>query len=185
MLPNKFILDFPELRQVYNYDCGASALQSVLTYYGYEEREDTLMAKLGTVSTDIENNGTDIKAIVTIAKKYDVEAEVDYDIDILTLKGIVKRGMPVIVLLQAYNEDKSHDYRNTYTDGHYVVCIGWSNDRLIFEDPSSYYRTSLTEDELMERWHALDDNNNKDKRSVSIIFDGTPNFKSNKIIKMQ
>ena len=44
-----FQLNFPELRQTYNYDCGASALQGVMVYYGVEMREDVLMKEAGTI----------------------------------------------------------------------------------------------------------------------------------------
>jgi len=37
------ILDFPELRQTFNYDCGAKALQSVLAYYGIDIREEEII----------------------------------------------------------------------------------------------------------------------------------------------
>ena len=66
----------------------------------------------------------------------------------------------------------------------YVVCIGYSSDRIIFEDPSSYTRTYLSFNELEERWHDRDDNNKKDPESVSIVIKGKPKFKSNKIVHM-
>jgi predicted double-glycine peptidase len=181
-----FILDFPELRQIYNYDCGASALQSCLTYYGYDIREDKVVKELGTVSTNIKNNGTNISAIKKIAEKYKLKVSIEYNLGIDKLKEIIKQKIPVILLLQAWHEKtpSKYDYTNSYKDGHYVVAIGWTKNEIIFEDPSSYTRTYLTFDELIRRWHAEDDNGKPDPRSVSIIIKGTPKFKSQELTKM-
>jgi hypothetical protein len=35
----KVLLNFPDLRQIFNFDCGVTALQQVLIYYGIEKRE--------------------------------------------------------------------------------------------------------------------------------------------------
>ncbi len=37
------LLDFPELRQAYDYDCGATALEAILAYYGIEVREELIL----------------------------------------------------------------------------------------------------------------------------------------------
>jgi ABC-type bacteriocin/lantibiotic exporter with double-glycine peptidase domain len=39
----KKILDFPTLRQMDEYDCGASAMQSVLDYYGIDVGENNII----------------------------------------------------------------------------------------------------------------------------------------------
>ncbi len=50
------ILDFPELVQTYDYDCGAKALQAVLAYYGIEKHEDVLMIAAKTNKEHGSNN---------------------------------------------------------------------------------------------------------------------------------
>jgi len=42
------ILEFPELRQTYEYDCGANALQGILAYYGMEIREELIIKSAKT-----------------------------------------------------------------------------------------------------------------------------------------
>jgi len=62
-----FQINFPELRQVFNYDCGASALQGVMVYYGVEMREDILMKEAGTT----QKHGTPVAGLVRAAKNMD------------------------------------------------------------------------------------------------------------------
>jgi len=184
MLSKKFLLEFPELRQCFNYSCGASALQSIFTYYGTDEREDTIMKLLDKESKDLKNNGADIKAMKAVALEYGYECVIEYDLPILTLKTLISKKIPVILILQAWHEEKPFDYKESYVDGHYVIAIGWNNDRIIFEDPLSYNRVYLTEKELANRWHAIDDKGNPDPRSVSIIIDGEPNFDQHLITRL-
>jgi predicted double-glycine peptidase len=179
------ILDFPELRQIYTYDCGASATQSVLAYYGYTKREDELLKKLKAVNVNIFDNGVKTKDMLKLFKAHDLQAEIVYGLE---AKGIIKYiddELPVIVLLQAYKKDSDKvPYEKNYKAGHYVVAIGYDANRIIFEDPSSYTRTFLTFKELDARWHAVDDNNKPSDISVAIIVEGEPKFHSNELTKM-
>ena len=93
------ILEFPELRQFFNYDCGASALQSVLTYYGIEKREDELFKMLETVPVEMHNKGTRIAAIKRTAEYYGLECQVIEGMEISNLIELIDNGVPVIVLL--------------------------------------------------------------------------------------
>jgi predicted double-glycine peptidase len=179
------LLEFPELRQVYNFDCGASALQSVLVYYGYNEREDKLLKKLKARNTNIFDNGVYIKDIKKIAESYGLTVSIEKGLEPEELIEYIDKDIPVILLLQAWRDSKSHkNWINDYKDGHYVVLIGYDGFKLIFEDPSSYTRTYLTFRELDSRWHAIDDNGKKDIESVSIIIKGKKKFKVNKLTHM-
>jgi hypothetical protein len=58
-----------------------------------------------------------------------------------------------------------------WTEGHWVVAIGYDNDdpdntKLIFEDPASFFRTWLSEGELIERWHDLNEGTAKGQKLV-------------------
>ena len=57
---------YPFKRQPYSYSCGASCLETVLTFFGYNVREDEIMKIAGTSKKD----GTLIKGIIKVAKKY-------------------------------------------------------------------------------------------------------------------
>jgi predicted double-glycine peptidase len=182
--PTKLI-EFPELRQTFNYDCGASALQELLVYYGYEIREDKLIKLLGTKSTNIKEHGTDTIAIVKIAKKFGLTAVVEECITIEDLRSLIDNNIPVILLLQAWTNQKNVNWGTDYKDGHFVVAIGYNKDNIFFEDPSSFVRTYLSNDELDDRWHDTNDNNKGIAEHLGIyISDAKPVFKGNQIIKM-
>ena len=148
--------DFPELRQTYSYDCGAKALQSVFAYYGIEDaREDQIMSISKTTET-----GTDPKSMVRTIEHYGLQHEAR-EMTADEIKEFINRGIPVIVPLQAWTETLNVDWKNDWEDGHYVVAIGYDDEKMLFEDPSSFQRTFLSYQELKERWHDVDVHGNK------------------------
>lgn len=61
----------------------------------------------------------------------------------------------MIVLIQAWkNDDNLTPYPNDFSDGHFVVAIGYDRDYIYFEDP--WIHGSLTymrKQDLFDRWH--------------------------------
>ena len=45
------------------------------------------------------------------------------------------------------------DWKEDIEDGHYVIIIGYSDNIIVFEDPASFRRTWMTEEEFIVRWH--------------------------------
>jgi len=173
------IISLPQLRQTYGYDCGAKALQSVLVYYGFEVREDELMKLAGTSPT-----GTPIKGIVKAAKKYGLKVD-SKPMTCEEVKGYIKRRIPVIILLQAWTEKKQVKWESDWVDGHYVVAIGYTKDRVLFEDPSSFERTYLRYNELEKRWHDVDERSGKKYFHQGIaLFGKKPLFDSKRVVHM-
>lgn len=146
------VLTFPETRQATVFSCGASAVQSVLYYYGIEKREDELAEFLGTS----EEEGTPVEPIL----KFFRDCGLRVDAGVMTLdeiKGWIDQEVPVILLVQAWSDDESCDYEEALDEGHYVVAIGYEDDRIIFDDPSLLgNRGFMTFDELETRWHDID-----------------------------
>lgn len=142
------IKNFPELRQTYSYDCGASALQSVLIYYGFKLREGEVMklARTGKIK------GTTPQGMLRALKKLQVKARLVSPMSLAELKRYIRSGRPVIVDLQAWAE-KPKDYKNAWDEGHYAVAIAYDSQKIYFEDPACFSRTYLKWSELMERWH--------------------------------
>ena len=62
---NLRFLTFPNLRQTYDYDCGATVVQAVLAYYGIHIRKDHIMKIAGTSKRD----GTSLSGILKVLKK--------------------------------------------------------------------------------------------------------------------
>lgn len=174
------ILDFPENRQVFDFDCGSNAFQSILTYFGYDIREDKLM---GLLKTD-KDLGTETHAIVSAAKRYEL-ATLEGRFTINDLKVCINKGWPVLICLQAWAEDSTVDLSKSWDDGHYVICIGYTSDKIIFEDPSSVERTYLTFKELDDRWHDIGLTPDQKLDHWGCVFYGKkPKFQLGRIVHM-
>ena len=139
------MLPFPSLRQTYDYDCGSKALQATMVYYGVEEHQDRIME---TARTNKEA-GTPIRGMLRVLEKHGLQYE-SRAMTIEEVKRFIDKKIPVILLLQAWKENDK-DYKDCYDDDHYVVAIGYEENRIIFEDPSAFHRTYLSEEELLVR----------------------------------
>jgi predicted double-glycine peptidase len=177
------IIDFPEARQATSFTCGAAAVQAVLYYYGDEWREDQLRQALG-----IQPDGLGVEPDVIEAflrrKGYNVESG---EMTIEELRGYVDRNVPVIVVMQAWNEayrQRDVDYSG-YVDGHYIVTIGYTDDAIIFEDPSIMSnRGYLLDEELDARWHDETETGERMNRYGIAVF-GQSAFDRRRVLKIR
>lgn len=162
------IIDLNTMRQTYTFDCGAKALQSVLAFYGVDVREEDLLKKLKTTE-----DGTKVRKVISVAESYGFEVK-HGKITLDILKKIIKLGVPVIVLLQAWSETKKslEEWKDDWEDGHYVVVIGAENGKIVFEDPSSVKRTWLTDEEFIARWHDIDSDSDEKFVNYAIVVYG-------------
>ncbi|MFA7177208.1 MAG: N-formylglutamate amidohydrolase, partial [Smithellaceae bacterium] len=87
-------------KQIFDYDCGVQALQTVMTYYGVEADRDELVRTLGTT----EESGTPPKAMIAAAQHFGFEVKSGTQWSLNQVKQFVDAGTPVIVLLQAWAE---------------------------------------------------------------------------------
>ncbi len=173
------ILDFPILRQAYEYDCGATALQSVLAYYGIEVREGSIMKIAGTNR----EYGTSISRIKAAIKKHGLKC-ISKEMNIDELKKFIGKNIPVIVLMQAWTKKKNVNWEKDWNDGHYAVIIGYDKSRLILADPSSFTRVFLKFREFSKRWHGKDRNVKKYANQGFAIYGRKLAYNSKKIVHM-
>ena len=172
------LLDFPELRQVSNYSCGSNAMQSILGYYGTDIREDELIEKLHTNKEE----GTEVKDMTRVAKEFGLKTKPIKTVE--DLQAAIKDGMPVLLTIQAWEDEENTDWENTWDAGHYVVAIGYNDKEIIFEDPSSENRTYLTFDELDKRWHDLDADGSKLEHWGLAVYGKEPKYNSEELVHM-
>lgn len=148
------VIELGSLRQSFDFDCGVKALQGVFAYYGVEERADKLIESL---NADPEL-GTSVPNIVSVAESrgFTVVTGSNWTLD--DLKNYLDQGHPVIVLMQAWSDRQLSlkQWRENYDDGHYVVLVGYDGPVLYFEDPASFHRIWLRENEFVARWHDMD-----------------------------
>ncbi len=176
-LPHPFLAAVPDVRQSTGYTCGAAALQAVLAYWGFPEREDRLVARLGSTP----DAGTRPDAIVRVAGEYGLSAELREGLALADLEAALAAGTTVIVDLQAWRDREDLPWTEIWDDGHYVVLLGMDADRLYFEDPSLLgARGTIPRAEFVDRWHdyegepPLDASDRKYVRMAIFIRGGRP-----------
>lgn len=173
------LLEFPELRQMFNYDCGASVTQNVLVYYGKEIREDALLKEEKTNPKE----GTAIHNIVKELHHFGLKT-IEREMTLDDVKKFLRGSVPVILLLQAWTDQEKVDWNNDWEDGHYVVAIGYDHEKIYFEDPSAFERTYLTFEELRKRWHDIDVRQEKYYNYGIAVYGKKPKFSNHKLIHM-
>ncbi len=173
----KKIKDFPNFRQFFIYDCGATAMQMVLAYYGFDLRIKKISEIIGTNS----KTGTSIKGFKKVAKEFGLKFK-SGKMTVKSLKKYIDKNIPVIILIQAWKKEVKN-YENCWDSGHCVIPIAYDEDKIYFEDPASISITYLTKDELEKRWHDIDDN--KKVKNIGIAFYGKkPMYNPHKAIHM-
>jgi predicted double-glycine peptidase len=170
------MLKVPDLRQGFDYDCGVKSTQTVLAYYGIDERADHLEEQLKTGE-----EGTYATEIVRVLKEHGLQV-VDGTMTIDSLKEALLAGFPVIVSLQAWADDENTDYTKTNKEGHFVVAIGFNGNKVYFEDPSTFGKVYLTFDELLERWHEIEDE--REYNQYGIVVKGDKKYDDWKAVRM-
>lgn len=172
---------YPFKRQPYSYSCGASCLESVLTFFGYNVSENEIIKIAGTTKKD----GTLVKGIIKAARKYKLKYRMHENMVIQDIKDCVDSNTPCMLAIQAYRDNKEINYEDDWKDGHWVVPIGYDSKYIYFEDPACQYRTFLAYDELNKRWHDID---TQDKKlfHFGIAFYGKPErFDAHESIHME
>jgi len=146
------LLDFPNHRQGTKYFCGVDAVESVLEYYDIDWREADLAEILDATPED----GTSAMRMVQFLGTQGLQIEQRENMTINDLKNYLNKDIPVIMMIQAWGDD-GKNYTDDWDDGHYVVAIGYTNDKILFGDPATYYEVSyIPNNELMARWHDED-----------------------------
>jgi predicted double-glycine peptidase len=130
---------------------------SIYNYWtGVDIREDRLATRLGASA----GAGTSHQRISRFFKEENFTVHTHKHMTIAQLRGLVDRGRPVLVALQAWTEAELHPSRtfweNDWEDGHYSVVIGMDSDNVFLMDPSTLgFYTFIPVDEFSARWHDI------------------------------
>lgn len=143
---------YPFKRQPYSFSCGASCLESVLTYYGLNVSEQKVIKTARTSPQE----GTLVEGMIRVAKKYKLRYKIHENMTIDDLKACIDKDVPCMIAIQAYRDNKKIKWKDDWQDGHWVIPIGYDSKYIHFEDPACQYRTYLSYDELIARWHDID-----------------------------
>jgi uncharacterized protein len=118
-------------RQTTEYSCGASALQSVLAYWGMDVDERELMRLMGTT----EEEGTYPERIAAAARSLGFEADVRQGLTLDEVQALTADGDPMIALAQVWRGSQSGPLGEDFNAGHYFSVLGVDADNVYFQDP--------------------------------------------------
>lgn len=141
----------PIVKQKTDHSCGPAVVTSVLKYFKlFDGSEKDLYEKLDTKH----DTGTQHTAIVKVLKDYGLIARYKTNVDLDELKNWVSATKVAIIELQAYGGD--HPDKTTRW-GHYVVLVGFDDDKAYFMDPmmSGHKYGQIPLAEFPGRWHGL------------------------------
>lgn len=140
-------------RQITEYSCGASALQSVLAYWGKDVDERELMKLMGTT----EEEGTYPEKIANAARALGFEAEVKENLTLDEVRRFTAAGDPMIALAQVWRTAKSgKSVADEWDAGHYISVLGVDDEKVYFQDP--YVRmckAAVPRDMFEDHWHQI------------------------------
>jgi hypothetical protein len=155
-------------------------------YYGIKKKEAEILQELTITKKDLIEHGTKLWKMKELSEYYGLKADVIKNITIEDVKDNIDRGIPSILLIQAWREyPDNQDWRTDYDDGHYAVAIGYNDTCVFFADPAEYSRTYLTYEELEDRWHDLDDDNKTKVSYLAVIITGEKKYDSKDIMHME
>jgi predicted double-glycine peptidase len=141
-------------RQVTEYSCGASALQSVLSYWGSDVDEAELMKLLHTTEAE----GTYPEDIVRGARSLGFEAEARDHLTLDEVQRFTAEGHPAIALAQAWLSEKAmaDSVAEEWDTGHYVVILGVDEDYVYIQDPfARMSKAFMPRRAFEEHWHQV------------------------------
>lgn len=154
-IPNGAIkIALPKVFQHTAYTCGPAAFQSIFTYYKtHPNTEFELMKLLKTTYL----YGTCPKKMLYFAKKMGFYVNYQKKMTIDDLKRYLNRRIPVICDIQAWGSRSAYQ---RLMSGHYIIAIGYDEERIYFEDPSIIHhrRGFLSYQELEDRWYDINEN---------------------------
>ena len=133
------------IRQEAAHLCGPASAQTVLAIYGIGAKQADLARAMGSTRAD----GTAPAAIVRGMRGAGLKARIVEHATPTQVRAWIRRGMFPILDIQAWG-DKDPTNNDA---GHYVVAVAENGDRIVLADPAAETPMTLTDDELVERWH--------------------------------
>jgi predicted double-glycine peptidase len=146
-------IGLPGHQQRKDYTCGAAAMLSVCSYYGVGPRREA------TIERDMRMTelGSDPAHLIRALDRYGIAHQAHQPMTDGELRKSLDARRPVIMMLQAWASPRPASYRDHWTDGHWVVAIGYTQAGVVFADPYlERARGYLSFAELDERWHDLE-----------------------------
>jgi ABC-type bacteriocin/lantibiotic exporter with double-glycine peptidase domain len=175
-------LDFPTACQSNNTNCGSTSVQTMLAYYGIDERQESLDKKL-----KLSKDGVSYTNMIKVFEKNGLKTS-SGRMNQEMLKSFLDKNTPVIILIQAYKDGKNKTYtRDGYKDGHYVTVTGYDDTKFIVEDPSLNNKIGyIPFSELDIRWHGIGQNEKEKLDFYGLaVYGKEPKYELGKLTKVK
>jgi predicted double-glycine peptidase len=148
--PGSIRVPVPDATQQKDYSCGAVCLQSVAKYYGVGPDDEWEFIRDMRFDHRV---GSHPDQVIRAAKKYGLRWKEYFPGTVAAVKSEVRRGHPVLLMIQAWGDRPGTEYIKDWKDGHWVIAIGYDPKVIFFEDPSlAAVRGYLHNRELLARW---------------------------------
>ena len=129
-------IDLPALRQYGDYTCGATCVQMLMNWLDPYAADLNLTQYENLLGTTPEN-GTPPSAIMAYLEENGVAFTASQHLSLDDLLQKLAAGHPVLMPLQAwssaedgsYNLDAPSDSESYLVEGHWVICVGRSEER--------------------------------------------------------
>jgi predicted double-glycine peptidase len=171
------LIQVPSLKQRTNFSCGTVATLALLRYWRADAYARVQESDLYWPLQTTYERGTDPQPIATFLNTVPgVAAEYRHsDVSVGDLERAVDARQPPIVDLQAWRDDDA-PWRETWDAGHYVVMVGYDDERAFFMDPSTMTPgryAFLPRTEFDERWHDLAGDHDARTERMAIFVRGS------------
>ncbi len=158
------MMHYPTVKQRTHDDCGAACVSSILRYHNRRHQYVRLCREL-----KLSKIGVDELEMVRFLQAEGFKAELLID---LTSEGLIeclKAQKPVILIIQAWSRKKAETYACT-DYGHYVMAIGYNDDKFYFMDPALRFGTYgyMTKEELEVRWYLLGEGGSRKRVGIVV-----------------
>lgn len=132
--------------------CGPASLKMVLSYYGTEVTEKTLVDDTNCSP----QQGVDITDLLRVLEKYGFSGSIKEYAEFSDIAHFISQGIPVIV------EWFSND------DGHYSVVVDIDSENIRMIDPELGFVRAMKLDEFYRVWFDFPGNFISDKNTISL-----------------
>jgi predicted double-glycine peptidase len=174
------LVSVPIVQQKQDFSCGAAATLLVLRYWRAETYAEVDESALYTPLHTTNARGTEPEPMVELFRSIGLEANYRTGgVLVEELERAVDAREPPVVDLQAW-KDHEKPWRDTWDAGHYVVMIGYDEERLYFADPSRATPNGyafLPRLEFEERWHDLTGHDDAPAHHMTIFVRGATRWR--------
>lgn len=173
-------IDFPTSRQNNHSDCGSTSVQTMLAYYGIDERQDDLDKEL-----KLSKDGVEYSNMIKLFNKKGLKTSFSR-MNQEDLKNFLNQNIPIIILIQAYKTNNKNYSKDNYEDGHYITVTGYDDTKFIIEDPSLNNKVGyIPFDELDVRWHGMGEDKEKLDSYGLAVYGKESKYDPTKITKVK